>query len=230
MSGRSSFEYPNYLLKAYYSAVRLLNQAIENVFASLKDIQKAQAQALAEAQLNEKKKSQVAPDPKKTDGGASKGNASQKKFQMPQTLEQWSLFELSDEVITAWQHDLMKKTGINQHTIIEPYLLFGYLDMLARMLADAGYSQYLFQIYNLQLVLVNCAIKFHDSTHGQLNSLNNYVRLKLINLCIELNMIASVGFHQQALASFLLSSKQVTVIIPFYCLLLSVDFFTFLCI
>ena len=46
--------------------------------------------------------------------------------------------------------------------------------------------------------------------HTQLYSLNSYVRLKLINLCIELNMITSINFHQQALASLILSSKQTT--------------------
>ena len=186
---------------------RLITQAIENAYASLKDIQKAQAQAQAENALNDKKNKSV-PEPKKTEAGGGKGNAAQKKFQMPQTLEQWSLFEVSEEILTAWQHELMKKTGINQHTIVEPYILFYYLDMLSNMLSELGFSQYLFQIYNLQLLLVNCAIKFNDSMNFQLYSMNSYVRLKLINLCVELNMISSINFHQQALANLILSSKQ----------------------
>jgi hypothetical protein len=203
--GRVSFEYSNYLVKAYYSVTRLITQAIENAYASLKDIQKAQALAQAESVADKKNKS--VPEPKKTDAGG-KGNAAQKKFQMPQTLEQWSLFEVSEEIMTAWQHDLMKKTGINQHTIVEPYILFYYLDMLSSMLSDVGFSFYLFQIYNLQLLLVNCAIKFSDPINTQLYSLNSYVRLKLINLCTELNMISSINFHQQALATLILNSKQ----------------------
>ena len=77
--GRVSFEYSNYLFKAYYSVTRLITQAIENAYASLKDIQKAQAQALAESVADKKNKS--VPEPKKTEAGG-KGNAAQKKFQI----------------------------------------------------------------------------------------------------------------------------------------------------
>ena len=153
ISGRVSFDYVNNLFKAYYTVTRLLNQAIENAYASLKDIQKAVAQAQAESMASNLKKT-APPDAKKPEVAGKGGNASQnKKFQMPQTLEQWSLFELSDEIQSAWQHELMRKTGINQHSIVEPYLLFYYLDMLGSMLAELGYSQYLFQVRNfLQII------------------------------------------------------------------------------
>lgn len=128
---------------------------------------------------------------------------------LPQTIEQWSQFELSDEIAQAWSHDLMKKTGINQSSIHEPYLLFFYLDELGKMLNEQGYSQLLFPLYYLQLILVNSAIKFDSSSQIKNNSLNIYIRMKLINLCTELNLIQSIGFHQQALASLILNSGPV---------------------
>lgn len=44
MTGQSSINYTGYLLKAYYSVVRLLHQAIENAQASIKEIQKLSSQ------------------------------------------------------------------------------------------------------------------------------------------------------------------------------------------
>lgn len=103
----------------------------------------------------------------------------------------------------------MKKTGINQHSIVEPYLLFYYLEQLGKMLSEEGFSQLLFPLYYLQLILVNCAIKFDASSNLSQNvSLNIYVRLKLINLCVQLNLIQSVSFHIQAIATLVVNSNM----------------------
>jgi hypothetical protein len=173
MSGQSSPDYKDYLFKAYYSMMRLIYNSVDNALASLKDIQKQAAASVAaggqESASGEKKKS----DPKskgttpavetkpaakkfKTDGGAS--------GYLPASIEQWSQFEFSEEITSAWAHDLMKKTGINANTIVEPYLLFYYLDLMAQMLDQLGYSNLLFPVYNLQLLLVNNLIKFDSSS------------------------------------------------------------------
>jgi hypothetical protein len=142
---------------------------------------------------------------KNTPGGA--GSKLKPKTEMgannylPQTLEQWSTFELSEEIHSSWSHELMEKIGINQTTIIEPYLLFYYLDLLAKMLNEEGYSNLLFPIFNFQLILINCVLKYdmESTSHTKLISMNAYVRFKIINLCIELNLIQAVSFNQQLL-------------------------------
>ena len=87
--------------------------------------------------------------------------------QFPQTVEQWSRFELSDEIAATWSHELMRTKGLNAHTAAEPYLLFHYLEMLGSMLAEMGHSAApLFLICHAQLALVNHVIKLDASGGG----------------------------------------------------------------
>lgn len=132
-------------------------------------------------------------------------------FDIPQTVEQWSQFELSDEIANSWSHNLMKKTGINVYTIGEPYILFCFLEILDKMLDDLGFSQFRFPVAQLQLILINNCIKFDSQTSQNSSSsstFNSYIRLKLINTCAELNLIASIASHQQCLANIVLNLKQ----------------------
>lgn len=110
----------------------------------------------------------------------------------------------------------MNKLGINQSTIIEPYLLFHYLDLLAQMLADQGYSNLLFSVYNVQLIIVNSVLisDIADKNQSKLISLNSYIRLKLINLCVELNCIQAVAFHQQLLTDLLITPDPLNPVAP----------------
>lgn len=167
--------------------------------------------ALEAAAAQDKKKSNAPPpEGKKTATGATKSKNMKIEAgasgYIPQTLEQWSLFDVGEDMLNAWMHELMNKIGINQTTVVEPYLLFYYLDMLGKMLAEQGYSNLLFPIYNLQVVLVNTVLKqdFNNSTSNKQISLNCYVRLKLINLCVELNCIQGVAFHQQLLTDLMI--------------------------
>lgn len=130
-----------------------------------------------------------------------------KQGELPQTPDQWSQFEVSDDLLTAWSHETMKKTGINAHTIAEPYLLFHTLDSLDKMLSDIGLDHLRFPVVHLQLILLNTCLKFDQPASS--GSLNTYVRLKLINLCIELNLINSVSFHQQALANVITGALKI---------------------
>jgi hypothetical protein len=219
ISGRNSYDYTNYIFKAYNTVVRLISQATDNAFYSLKEIQKLAAATAAASQADDKKKGTVskaslAVDPKANQAKKLKLDQTSASY-LPQNLEQWSQFEISEEITSAWGHELMKKTGINSSTIVEPYLLFYYLDKLANMLEDLGFSHLLFQIYYLQLFLISCAVKFDSSNNStQLTSLHNYVRLRLINLCVRLNLTTSVAFHQQALATFVTKQNTPTPLVP----------------
>ncbi len=195
---------------AHFATVRLLTQAYENSVNMLKEIQKHDA-IIAEQQQNAPTAdAKSKKDNKPAAGGADK-KSDQKKppkvdYSLPHTVEQWSQFEPNSEIVQAWSHELMKKFGLNSNTVPEPYMLFLYLDMLESMLKQHGCSHMLFPVYYLQLILVNNLIKLNNNQTNV--SLNIYVRMKMINLCIELNLISSVNFHQQQLALVVLSSTQ----------------------
>ncbi|CAF0832143.1 unnamed protein product [Brachionus calyciflorus] len=195
MVSQQSNEFTGYLLKAYYSLHRLIVLAIENAMIASREIQKI-------PQNDPPKKGSQADIKKPIEVKAKKNKNETNSNQFPQNLEQWSTYELSEEIQNSWAHDLMKKTGINQHSLSEPSLLFYYLEQLSEMLNKQGWSHLLFPVYYLQLFVVNSALVLEN--HSQIVSLNIYVRLKLINLCVELNLIQSIGFHQQALALFIL--------------------------
>ena len=110
----------------------------------------------------------------------------------------------------------MNKLGINQSTIIEPYLFFYYLDQLARMLTEQGYSNLLFSVYNMQLIIINSVLKMDmgEKNQNKLISFNCYIRLKLINLCVELNCIQAVAFHQQLLTDMLITPDPLNPVAP----------------
>ncbi len=60
------------------------------------------------------------------------------------------------------------------------------------------------------MIIINNVIKYdlEAPTHIQLVSLYSYVRLKLIDLCVELNLVNSVAFQQQSLATFILANSK----------------------
>ena len=177
----------------------MLNCAVENASNSLKDIQRAGAlqNEADKKKADTGKKPAPAParDNKSAGGKNTKtGSASV----LPNTIEQWSQFELSEEIISAWSHELMKRTGINRSTIVEPYMIFHHLHTLSEMLGELGFAQLQLPVLNLQLIVVNSVLKA-DMEQAQLVSLNSYLRYQMINLCVEMNLLSAVGFHQQAL-------------------------------
>lgn len=212
LNGRhSGKKFTNYARTAHLCCSRLFVQAYENAVASLKEIQKydqAQAEAALAADQGNKKggKGPAKSDPAGAGtGGKKPGKAD---YSLPQTIEQWSQFEMNTEVVNAWSHALMKTTGINESTITDPFVFFYFLDMLSEMLYEQGQSHLLFSIYYLQLVLATNVLK--SSLSGSNVSLSIYVRIKLINLCTELNLISSVNVQLQQLASYVLNLSRPT--------------------
>ena len=221
MLGQSTVLYNQQLIKAFCFLTKLLQQSIDNAFNSMKEIQK-QIATQTEAQAVNKKADPKAQAKNKTPDASTKliGGLQQKKIKpdstastyLPQTIEEWSIFEINDEILLAWSHELMKKTGINANTIQEPLVFYYYLDMLADMLNQQGFTHFLFLIYNFQLILIKTAVKqkLQAPVNQQFISLECYTRLKIINLCIELNIISSVNLHQQAMVILLTNTQTQT--------------------
>lgn len=108
MTGPTSQNYSNYLIKAYYSLSRLFTQAVDNAVNAQKEIQKlgTQTEVTGDKKKADGKKSATTTEkPSQKKGKSDVGQASL----IPQTLEQWSQFELSEEIYTAWSHEHMKK-------------------------------------------------------------------------------------------------------------------------
>jgi hypothetical protein len=146
MTSRSSPDYQNYLIKGFCYIQRILQQAIENGFYSLKEVQRLNA--LNSEQNTDKKKADQKGGNQKNkspDMNAHKTHTARKlkidfnpAAVLPQTLEDWSVFDLHEEIVNAWMHEIMKKNGLNFNTISEPFLLIHYLDMFAEMLNEEG--------------------------------------------------------------------------------------------
>jgi hypothetical protein len=146
MTPRSSPDYNNYLIKGFCFIQRIMQQAIENGFYSLKEVQRLNA-LNTEQNVDKKKTDQKGGNQKNKspDLNAHKTHTARKlkidfnpAAVLPQTLEDWSVFDLHEEIVNAWLHEIMKKNGLNFHTISEPFLLFHYLDMFGDMLDEEG--------------------------------------------------------------------------------------------
>jgi len=60
----------------------------------------------------------------------------------------------------------------------------------------------------MQLIVISSVLKYNLTDSAKLVSLTTYVRLKLINLCVELNCIQAISFHQQILSDLLTSNSD----------------------
>lgn len=216
MVGRSHQEYSNYLIKSYSLVVRLIELSIENANSALKDKQKADGQN--ESQNLGKKGAQTASTNKKlNEQSQSKQGMNKKQGKtyssgsvIPKTFEEWSQFEVNDDLVSVWTHDIMRKNGLNTNTIKEPFLLFHFLDLLGEMINELGYTHLLFPIYSMQIMLARSALiqKFSSSQESlKLTSTLAYIRLKLMILCVELNLVNSVAHHQQVLVNHLYENQ-----------------------
>lgn len=111
MIGPGSSEYTNHLMKAYYSLSRLIWQAVENSMQAVKEIAKLNASTEANTVMDKNKKSNASDAGAGKKGAATGANAKNSKAvktesgasgYLPQTLEQWSQFEVSEEIYGAW--------------------------------------------------------------------------------------------------------------------------------
>ncbi len=113
MVGEGSSQFTDHLVKAYYSLSRLLWQAVENGMYAIKEIGKLNVTSDVNPAGAEKAKKSLAPEVGGKKGvavatGAGGKNSKNVKIEtgasgyLPQSLEQWSVFEVSEEISNAW--------------------------------------------------------------------------------------------------------------------------------
>ncbi|CAG2203029.1 Cilia- and flagella-associated protein 46 [Mytilus edulis] len=149
LAGHDSPCYKDYLLMAQTYILRLLQVTVSQTGPVIKEIAK-----------NPPAQDPKAMSAKGKKGGKEKEAAPPKEKPkrkgpldiLPSTVEEWSIYDIPEEVMEAFNHDLMKTSGINNTTIVKPMLTMYYLDQLLVRLRGIGYNHLTFPI------LVTCDI------------------------------------------------------------------------
>lgn len=191
--GRDAPQYSDYLLLAYTYLMRLWQVTVTVSGPTMKEILKNPPQA---SENNNAKGSAK----KKGDKGAEKAPAKEKPKRkgpldvIPHTPEEWAVYDIPDEVIEAFKHDMMSETGINKNTLVKPMLTLHYLESLIIKLRELGYNHLTLPILAFEDLLSR------DMLHN--DSLNFLVHMRAMEVCLELNLTNGCSFHEKIAGTF----------------------------
>ncbi|KAL3864704.1 hypothetical protein ACJMK2_006363 [Sinanodonta woodiana] len=190
--GPSSQFYKDYLLLAYACLVRLWQTTVQQSGPTMKEIAKnppppAEVPGATGGKGSAKKK----PGGKEKEPVPVKEKPKRKGPLdiLPSTTEDWAVYDIPDEVMEAFKHEMMKSTGINPNTVVKPMLTLHYLDMLYDMLRDQGYNHLTLPILAFEDLLSRDLLKS--------DCLKKLVHLKAYEVCLELNMKNGCNFHEK---------------------------------
>ncbi|XP_060585472.1 cilia- and flagella-associated protein 46-like isoform X2 [Ruditapes philippinarum] len=185
--GRGVPQYADYLLMAHAYLMKLWQVTVKVSGPTMKEILKNPPQA---GENNNAKGSA-----KKKDKGAEKAPVKEKPKRkgpldiIPNTLEEWAVYDVPDEVIEAFKHELMEETGINKHTIVKPMLTLHYLESMVTQLRDIGYNHLTLPVLAFEDLLSR------DLLHN--DSLKFLVHSRAVEVCLELNLTNGYTFHEK---------------------------------
>ncbi|XP_053406399.1 cilia- and flagella-associated protein 46-like [Mercenaria mercenaria] len=184
--GRGLPQYADYLLMAHAYLMKLWQVTVKVSGPTMKEILKNPPQAIEK-------------DPKgsakKKDKGAEKAPVKEKPKRkgpldvIPNTLEEWAVYDVPDEVIEAFKHEMMEETGINKHTIVKPMLTLHYLESMVTQLRDIGYNHLTLPILAFEDLLSRDLL--------QNDSLKFLVHNRALEVCLELNLTNGYTFHEK---------------------------------
>ncbi|CAC5380788.1 Cilia- and flagella-associated protein 46 [Mytilus coruscus] len=185
-AGNDSPCYKDYLLMAQTYILKLLQVTVSQTGPVIKEIAK----------------NPPAQDPKATSAKGKKGGKEKEAAPpkekpkrkgpldiLPSTVEEWSIYDIPEEVMEAFNHDMMKTSGINNTTIVKPMLTMYYLDQLLVRLRGIGYNHLTFPI------LVTCDILSRNLLKN--NPLYVLVHSRASEICLELNLKNGYSFHEK---------------------------------
>ncbi|XP_065923991.1 cilia- and flagella-associated protein 46 isoform X6 [Magallana gigas] len=189
LAGRSSPDYNDYLIQAHTYLMRLWQITVPNSGPVMKEIAKNPPPAADDKNAaSAKGKGKGGKDDKK-DPVKEKPKRKGPLDTLPTTLEEWAQFDIPDEVIEAFHHEMMKVTGINSHTIQKPMLTLFYLDSLVSCLRDVGYNHLTLPVLAFEDLLSRDLLKSEP--------LNVLVHFKAAEVCLELNLKNGYSFHEK---------------------------------
>ncbi|XP_052099636.1 cilia- and flagella-associated protein 46-like isoform X4 [Mytilus californianus] len=197
LAGHDSPCYKDYLLMAQTYILRLLQVTVSQTGPVIKEIAK----------------NPPAQDPKATSAKGKKGGKEKEAAPpkekpkrkgpldiLPSTVEEWSIYDIPEEVMEAFNHDMMKTSGINNTTIVKPMLTMYYLDQLLVRLRGIGYNHLTFPI------LVTCDILSRNLLKN--NPLYVLVHSRASEICLELNLKNGYSFHEKLAGPVLLNEDD----------------------
>ncbi|XP_052228420.1 cilia- and flagella-associated protein 46-like isoform X3 [Dreissena polymorpha] len=186
--GRSAPQYRDYLVMAHTYLMRIWQVTVPVSGPTMKEILKNPPQATQDSGGKGSAK-------KKGDKGPDKGPVKEKPKRkgpldvLPASLEDWAVYDVPDEVLEAFKHDMMVETGINKHTLTKPMLTLHYLESLVRQLRDVGYNHLVLPVLALEDVLSRSLL--------QNDSLKFLVHVRATEVCLELNLTNGYAFHEK---------------------------------
>nr|XP_022339451.1 cilia- and flagella-associated protein 46-like isoform X3 [Crassostrea virginica] len=200
LAGRSSPDYKDYLLQAHAYLMRLWQITVPISGPVMKEIAKnPPAAADDKAAASAKGKGKGGKDDKK-EAVKEKPKRKGPLDTLPTTCEEWAQYDIPDEIIEAFHHEMMKVTGINSHTIQKPMLTLFYLDTLVGCLRDIGYNHLTLPILAFEDLLSRDLLKSEP--------LNVLVHFKAAEVCLELNLKNGYSFHEKTGGPVVLNEDQ----------------------
>ncbi|KAK7109057.1 hypothetical protein V1264_013170 [Littorina saxatilis] len=194
LTGRDGACYADILLQAYGYLMQLWKVLMEEAGFAIKEIAKNQA-AQAEVASNTKGKNSGKKGGKEKEAAPAKEKPKRKGplDSLPDMLEDWAVYDAPDEAIEAFQSEVMKTSGLNEHTLPKPMLTLYYLDSLTKQLRDLGYTHLTLPVLALEDAFSRSILKNH--------ALMVLVHARALEVCQELDLKVGCEFHEAVIGS-----------------------------
>ncbi|CAH1785035.1 unnamed protein product [Owenia fusiformis] len=199
LSGRASEKHQDYALQAYGFLMKIWQVSLQASGPVVKEIVKNNI--LAEAEKKEKGGS--AKKKKDKDNKEEKKDKPKRKGpleHLPQNVEEWSTYDVPEEVLEAFKHDSIKGAGVNEKTIAKPMLTFYYLEELVSQLRSLGYNHLALPVLSFAELVAKDIIKSRP--------LSALCHFKCMEVCLELNLLSAASLHEKAAHVFLHEEEQ----------------------
>ncbi|XP_056005172.1 cilia- and flagella-associated protein 46-like isoform X7 [Ostrea edulis] len=200
LAGRSSPDYKDYLLQAHAYLIRLWQITVLISGPVMKEIAKNPPAAADDKNAASAKGKGKGGKDEKKDAVKEKPKRKGPLDVLPTIVEEWAQYDLPDEVIEAFHHDMMKVTGINSHTIQKPMLTLHYLDTLVECLRDVGYNHLTLPILAFEDLMSRDLLKSEP--------LHVLVHSKAAEVCLELNLKNGYNYHEKLAGPVVLNEEH----------------------
>ncbi|CAH3151990.1 unnamed protein product [Porites lobata] len=190
VAGYSSPHSRDYVLIAYSFLHRIWQVSISSAERMLKEGGKPGERAPSKKGKEKGKEAKESQTKVDRSGG---------KTILPNSMEGWATFELSEKLQEYFKCDITG-TMINKATFQKPMLTMHYIQALLRDLRDLGYHQLALPVVAMQQLIADLIID-----DAQLKKL---VHLRAMELCQEVNLLSGVSHHEKCAGRMLLTEQE----------------------
>ncbi|CAH8520188.1 unnamed protein product [Schistosoma turkestanicum] len=227
----------DYLIMAVNCVKTMLHHSVLSVIESPRVDQKS-PKSPRSTSVKMRSKSNTASGGETNRGKQSHHNPNQKKI-LPETIIEWSIYELSDDIIQAWHKNyteyLSKSTNFNEFdlenenvnfsglmdiysvkkqinplTIRYPLITMACLDRLLDLLTEMGPGQLGYPILVFQDCLVRSWARYDKSSSlAKCTCIGKLIHLKSMELSCCLGLLSGVTNHQNKLNPLLPNEQEI---------------------